>query len=473
MTQTRSFDVAVVGGGFTGAAVAYHLAHLRPGTAIAVFEPRAVLGGGLAYDDPDPAHRINVPATRMSLFPADETHFARWLADTGAADGDPDLAGRDGALYPRRSVFGRYVASHLAPLVADGRVAHVRSPVRAAAAEAGRWRLAAESGAIVYARLAVIATTHPSPEVPAALASLRADRRLTADALAPEALIGIAADARVLVVGTGLTMADVVASLDRQGHRGPIVALSRRGLRSRGHPARPSDPFGDFTHPEPGASALLRKIRRTIREAEARGLSWHSVLDAVRAQAQTFWPRLGLETKSRIARHLRVYWDVHRFRIAPQVEDVLARRIAEGSLRVLAASLVGAAPRPEHIEIAIRPRGGDTPETLRADRIVVTTGPAHARILSTQPFLAALAAAGHIKADPLGLGIACDAESRALDADGRPQPALLVAGPLARATFGELMGLPQVSAHAVSVAGELARALDGATASACALAAAK
>ncbi len=460
MTNSHLTDVAIVGGGFTGAAVAYHLAHFNPAASITVFEPRAVLGGGLAYDDHDPAHRINVPAARMSLIPGDETHFARWLADTDAVHDDPEAVASDGAVYPRRGVFGRYVAAHVHPLVAEGYIAHIQARVRSLRIdETGDWIVTPEAGAAVRARIVVLATTHPAPDLPAALASVASNPRLIADPLQPGALASIGADERVVIVGTGLTMADVVASLDRQGHRGSIVAVSRRGLRSRGHPKVPSEPFGDFTRVPERASDFLHEVRRTIRAAEAAGGSWHGVLDAIRGHAQDFWPTLSLEAQGRLVRHLRVYWDVHRFRIAPQVEAVLDRRTANGSLRLLAGAVVDATQDADHLAISVRPRRLRDIETIPADRVVVTTGPAHAKILKTQPFLADLAHAGSVVADSLGLGLACDAESRALDLEGHPNGALFVAGPLARARFGELMGLPQVSAHALGVAQGVSRFL--------------
>jgi uncharacterized NAD(P)/FAD-binding protein YdhS len=67
-----------------------------------------------------------------------------------------------------------------------------------------------------------------------------------------------------------------------------------------------------------------------------------------------------------------------------------------------------------------------------------------------------LAVWGKLQPDDVGLGIAVDAQSRAINAVGHATDTLYVAGPLARGTFGELMGLPQVTDHATFVAENVA-----------------
>lgn len=448
--------IAIIGGGVTGAAVAYHLARSEdagsPG--IVVFEPRETIGRGLAYDTADPVHRINVPATRMSILPDEPDHFARWIEATDALAGDMPAIRPDGNVFPRRSVFGDYVFSNLKPLLERGAIRHVRSAVAEVSRRNGRWHVASTDGKVLLADILVIAATHPAPKSPSRLAlPLTGHPRFIEDPTVSDALSPIRSQDRVLVVGNGLTSADVIASLKERGHRGAIVAISRRGLRSRGHAPFPQEPFGDFlSSPETHASRLLARIRATIRAAAQDGLTWHAVLDQVRAQGSALWSDLPVVERRRIVRHLRPYWDVHRFRIAPQVEDVLDREIAAGRLEVMAASIDRAETKDDAIRSLIKRRGRSLLEKREFDAVVVTTGPAHGGLLSSQDWLQHLGKEGHIKIDPTGLGLACNEYAWALRADGTADCSLFIAGPLARGQFGELMGFPQVPENAVFVA---------------------
>lgn len=448
--------IAIIGGGFSGAAIAWHLTNgdaLPP--PVTVFEPREALGQGVAYGARDPRHRINVPAARMSLTTAALDDFDRWLRADGALEADPEAVLPNGAAYPARSVFGRYVAARLAPRLASGQVVHRRVRVTEVTPRpGGGWWIATDDGERTEAGIVVIATSHPAPAPPAALAGLAGDGgRLIVDPWAVGALEAIGPEDRVLVVGTGLSMADVVASLDAGGHRGEIVALSRRGQVSQADLSDVTDAWGDFsTDPAVTARGVLRRVRWALRADPER--PWQTVFNAVRRQAGAIWAALPVVERRRLVRHVRPFWDTRRFRIAPQVERVLHRRIAEGTLHVLAGRIDDAARQGEGFAVTLRRRGGGQ-EVASFDAVVTTTGPDHARILSSQPFLAGLARQGLLRADPVGLGVETDREGHALSVDGVAEASLFVAGPLSRGTFGELMGLPEVTANAEMIAGTI------------------
>ncbi|OBZ94480.1 hydroxyacylglutathione hydrolase [Pararhizobium polonicum] len=456
--------VAIIGGGVSGAATAFNLAQTgqSPAPDIIVFEPRESIGKGLAYDTAEPAHRINVPAARMSLLSDQPDQFLRWIEERAATAGDPDALRPDGNLFPQRSVFGDYINAMLQPLVANGTVRHNRSTVAHLRREGQRWSIIGHDGAQTLADIVVIATSHPPPVAPGRLQALLKDHpRFVPDPTKAGALDAIRPSDRVLVVGNGLTSADVIASLALKGHKGPITAVSRRGLRSRGHAPVPQEPLGDFlANPAFTARTLLKNIRSAIRQATSDGLTWHGVIDQVRAQGQALWQVLPLVERQRIVRHLRPYWDVHRFRVAPQVEAALDKAIAEGRLDILAGSV--AASRVENHDIHCTLRLRRSPDTIEKtyDAVVVTTGPGHGGILASQPFLAELSENGYLELDPTGLGLSCTRNSEAIGPVAGVTPSLLIAGPLARGTFGELMGLPQVTDHAAFVASVIAGRLQ-------------
>lgn len=459
MTQHTSRPViAIIGGGFTGAAVALHLLrHFPPGEVrIVIFEPRAKLGAGLAYDTAEPVHRTNVPPLRMSVYPEDPEHFLRWLQATDAMRDDSQVMHTDGQPYPQRALFGQFMDSLLRPHVEAGTIEHWQTKAIDAVAADGGWVIKTEDNRQLRTWTAVLAVSHPPPALPAALRPLAGHSGLIADTTRAGAFDGIDASERILVVGNGLTAADTVAALKHRGHRGPILSLSRRGLRSKGHSPQEQEFEADFTtEPAKRASELLFRIRHTVKRAKADGLTWHPIINAVRTQNEDIWRALPVAERRRLARHARPFWDVHRFRVAPQVERVLDAAIADGSLSILAATIASAKAQDDGIEVEFKIRATRKTERHLFDRVIVTTGPAHGGILHTQPLLSSLSGAGKLIACPTGLGIACDEDANALNAAGRAEASLLIAGPLARGTFGELIGITQVAAHAAFVAGRI------------------
>lgn len=81
------------------------------------------------------------------------------------------------------------------------------------------WHLSVSDGPTLDATLLVIATTHPAPSLPAPLTTLEHDKRVVSNPWRDDALARIAPQESVAIIGTGLTMADIVASLSARGHK--------------------------------------------------------------------------------------------------------------------------------------------------------------------------------------------------------------------------------------------------------------
>lgn len=313
--------IVIIGGGFSGAAVAIELLRLAPnGVRVTLLEPRQSPGAGVAYSTAEPTHRINVPAARMQLAGDEEGAFDHWYRHQPAFTVDVQALRPDGSVYPQRGQFGRYVAQRFSDAAAasGGRLRHLRD--RALAFHQGT--VTTDGGLQLKADLLVLAISHPPPSLPAQAEAWRHHPALIANPWQPGALDAIAPHARVAVMGTGLTMADTVATLDRLGHRGSIIAFSRHGLLSRGNLSGAGAAWpGDYQ--QGNLRQRLRQIRIDVAYAAQQGLSWQVVLDAVRQQGQRIWQALSVADRQRFLRHLRHYWDVHRYRVAPQVAELL------------------------------------------------------------------------------------------------------------------------------------------------------
>lgn len=454
--------IVVIGGGLTGSAFVLHLLRDHdPEARITLVEPAATLGAGLAYSTKDPVHRVNVAASRMSLFSEQPEHFDTWLRVREMPEADPESVLPDGRLYPRRALFGRYVHDTLQAAIVAARadMRHVRQRAVAAVPMDAGFQVHLEDGEVLQADLLVLAVSHTAPDLPRFLHGLEGEAGLVTDPWQPDALDALPGNGSTLVIGTGLTGCDVIASLRARGHTGRIIAVSRRGLLPRPRTMQPVAAFGTFDQgPAITALALLRRVRGAVAEAARRDRPWEDVIDALRTQARTVWGSLPTVERRRLLRHLRPFWDVHRFQSAPQIDRVILDELSGGGLELLAATPLAVERCGAGFRVLLHPRGG--PASRRITRevasIVNCTGPGHRSVVERHPVLRALHAAGALEADPVALGIAVDMCSRVIPPNGNAWENLFVVGPLARGTHGELMGLPQVSTQPREVAAAIA-----------------
>jgi uncharacterized NAD(P)/FAD-binding protein YdhS len=426
--------IAIVGGGFSGAMLAARLA--ERGVTSTIVNRTADFGLGVAYSTPFDGHLLNVRSSRMSALADRPAHFVDWLKAHHPDSADPD------GFAPRR-VFGLYVQNRLRTVETahPGTIRRVVGEVAQIAADSVRLA----DGSVIAARAVVLATGNPAPRT----AEAGASPRVIADPWATGALDRIGADDDVLIVGTGLTMVDMLLMLDGRGWTGRATALSRRGLMPRAHAERPDPPR------VPTEALLSGPLSRRLSEARrlSRGGGWREVMEGLRPITADLWTQADLATRRRIVRHLRPFWDVHRHRLATTIGVTMDRLITVGRLTVVTGRVRAITADDRGVHLDWRARRGEAPP-LTTPWLIDCTGPGHAA--DADPLTAPLIQSGRARLDPLRLGLDLDPLGRVLGREGRPDPTLFVLGPPARAAFWETIAVPDIRKRIEDVAGALA-----------------
>jgi uncharacterized NAD(P)/FAD-binding protein YdhS len=443
----HALPVAIIGGGFSGTLLAIHLARRGARVVIVERDPLA-LAHGLAYGACGPQHLLNVRAGNMSAFPDDPGHFLRWLglAEPG---GEAQAANH----FATRASYGAYLASLLATARATmpDRIAIVIAGAQDVTQHGdGTLRLMLDNGSTLHARAVVLAQGNLPPQRHRALAGIAAPQAI-ADPWAPGALDAMAADARVLLLGTGLTAIDVIQSLQARGHKGPIIALSRRGLVPRAHALS-----GPVVEPQPlpvaRGSALLHHIRR-----RAGTVGWRHAIDELRPHTHALWQAHDATAQARFLRHARPWWDVHRHRMAPEIANRINALRSQGRLLVVAGRLDAVTADEDGTLLAQwRARSTRAETRCAVDHVVVCTGPGGDPAQSRDPLLRVLLASGLARPCPLHLGLDVDAHWRLRDAHGRAGLPIHAMGALSKGLNWEMVAVPDIRLQAQRLAEHLA-----------------
>ena len=154
------FTLCVVGGGFTGAAIAIAcLQRITSPFRLVMIEQSPQIGRGVAYGSHHPLHLLNVRARDLSIRASQPGDFLNWAFRQ--LDQGENQAGLHEALahtFLPRQLFGEYVRQRLYESVAhrpDVVFSVVNDTATSCVTESGRYRVGLERNAPVIADVAV------------------------------------------------------------------------------------------------------------------------------------------------------------------------------------------------------------------------------------------------------------------------------------------------------------------------------
>ncbi|GAB2702929.1 FAD/NAD(P)-binding protein [Kitasatospora kifunensis] len=459
--------VAVVGAGaagtLTAAQLLYGAAERQLPLEVWLIDPAETVGAGVAYGTEDLRHLLNVPAGAMSAFPDDPDHFLRWLAAWEPCPAS--TTGHQPHDFLPRHTYGRYLAHVLHRAVVEtaafGRLHQVRRRVVDAAQLPEGVELTLADGERLTVQAAVLALGLRPPGRHWAPPALREHPAFVADPWAPGALASVPTGGDVLLVGTGLTMADTAITLARPGR--VVHAVSRHGLAPYGHRATPAPALTCTDSPAApaglteadGLDDLRRAVLRHLARARRNCGDWRPGIDSLRPLTSTLWQRLSDADRARFLREDLRQWEVHRHRLAPATAAALAELLDRDRLTIAAAEVADAQPAADD---AVRVRLSDG-RTLTASAVVNCTG-APAELTSSDDALhRALFQRGLATAGPVGLGLATADDGRLRPAARQAPAPLWTLGLLRRGELLESTAMPEIRGQAADLARAVLHAL--------------
>lgn len=448
-TLPERFDIAIIGAGFSGSMLAVHLAAAPEPPRVVLIERSLLFGPGLAYGAASQEHLLNVPAGQMSAFPNRPLDFLHWVQTHPSDAREFRVTQPTPEAFLPRGLYGRYLASLLR------HASYKTHRLRLLQGEAIDIKPHGDDGFTVHldnqspiqATQVVLAWGNfPPAEIPLSQGAI------LHNPWSPEARRALEQPGEVLILGTGLTCLDLLASAVKVGRSGPVHVLSRHGRFPQLHRALPPRPLHFLGDPLPTSiRSLFRLMRDELRLAEAEGSDWRAVIDALRPFTPLIWSALPAKERRRFLRHVRPLWEVARHRAAPAMRQPIELLEARHQLIRHRGRLLNLSQHEDAIQVAFRPHGSNETRTLRVAAVINATGPEGDPRRIPAPLLKNLLLRGLLQPDPLGLGVRLTEEPSC----GRRSLHLL--GSLRRGSLWETTAVPELRVQAYETAQFLLR----------------
>lgn len=439
-----SQSIAIIGGGASGALVVLNI--LKQATkpiSILWFDKHNVFCKGLAYSTSDENHLLNVRASNMSVFTDEPTHFVNWLVEQ-------KLNYTKDSFVPR-NIYGEYIKSTLDSLSRKNNLVNI-SLINAEVIDIVKdIEINLKTDTNIYKSQAVVlALGNFLPAHPRSIKNdFIASSNYFHNAFSKDVISNVRNKKNVAIIGSGLTMIDIVVSLYHQKYTGTIHVISPHGYIPQAHSKLPLSPISSYIYTSKTYTLieLTSIINLQIKKAKKENIHWHCVIDALRPHLQHLWQQLSTADKQQFFRHLRHKWGVARHRAPLESINVIQKLIEYGKLNLIKGRIHSILTTNNSFSILYKNNATEI-LTFNTEAIINCTGPESDFEKIDSPLVQQLLKNNFIEVDDIRYGIKANSK-------GKISNNLYTLGPPLKGLLWESTAIPEIRMQAFELTKQL------------------
>lgn len=442
--------IAIIGGGWSGMLTAIQLLEKSKNISVKVINSEQPIGLGIAYSTTDEAHLLNVPAGKMSAFPDNPNHFTDWLIANGHSTEQIEKQ-----FFPR-FIYGKYILELLDSLKSNTQLEIINAKAIDIQTQSHNYSVQLNNGNSIIADKIVLALGNFLPSIPKSnTPAFFESPFFYKNPWSADYLNNLSLNQDILLIGTGLTMVDCVLSLKKVGLKGKVFVVSPRGYTPAPHDK--TEMYPDFYSELKGKTLLeiVRIIRKHIKIAETKNISWIGVVDSLRPYVQELWIDLSSKDKQQFISHIRHIWGVARHRLPIEIHKELMDLKKNGQLEIIGGRINDIVERNNLVTATIKLRNGSAIRELNISRVINCTGPQSNYKELKDELVKNLLAKKMILANELKMGIQTNFNGQVLQEDKKTSNDVFAIGSLLRGVLWETTAVPEISVQAQKIASQI------------------